>query len=453
MLGKTNDTGAGNVRKSVQMVALAGLVVLTACDQREPILPGERLGIRSLTEAEETSAAAAGDQIIRPVKLPATVVNSDWAQGPGSPRYRTDHPALGSDLKLAWSTSIGRGDGRRTRITASPVVAEGRIYTLDGGATVMATSTAGEPLWSRDLTPERDGEKDADGGGLAFDGGRIYVSSGFGHLTALQASSGEVLWTQKLRATGTGTPTVYDGVVYLVAGDTTAWAIEADTGRVRWQIDGLADANNISGGAAPALTDQRAVFAFGTGELQATFRQGGLRIWTSALVGQRAGSALGTIDDVTGDPMFVGDRVYAANGSGRTAAMSLGGGDQIWAAPHGAMGPLWVAGNSVFQVSDESRLMRLDADTGAVIWSRDLPVFEKPNRVRSRSSRFAHHGPVLAGGRLILASSDGLIRAFDPADGAPLGAIDLPHGSTSAPVVAGQTLYVVSTRGVLHAFR
>ena len=60
---------------------------------------------------------------------------------------------------------------------------------------------------------------------------------------------------------------------------------------------------------------------------------------------------------------------------------------------------------------------------------------------------------MLAGGRLIVASSDGVIRQFDPTSGAPLGDIALPGGAASNPVVAGGTLFVVTKRGQLAAFR
>ena len=66
---------------------------------------------------------------------------------------------------------------------------------------------------------------------------------------------------------------------------------------------------------------------------------------------------------------------------------------------------------------------------------------------------FAHHGPILAGGRIIVASSDDLIRSFDPKSGALLGTTEITGGASTAPVVAGQTLYVVSRDGQLKAYR
>ena len=59
----------------------------------------------------------------------------------------------------------------------------------------------------------------------------------------------------------------------------------------------------------------------------------------------------------------------------------------------------------------------------------------------------------MAGGRLVVASGDGVLRFFDPASGATVGQAAIPGGASSNPVVAGGTLYVVSQKGQLLAFR
>ena len=66
---------------------------------------------------------------------------------------------------------------------------------------------------------------------------------------------------------------------------------------------------------------------------------------------------------------------------------------------------------------------------------------------------YAQYGPVLAGGRLFVSSSDGILRSFDPASGNLVGHAEIPGGAASAPVVAGGTLYVTGRDGNLHAFR
>ena len=100
----------------------------------------------------------------------------------------------------------------------------------------------------------------------------------------------------------------------------------------------------------------------------------------------------------------------------------------------------------------QNRLIRLDRETGETIWAENLPYFTN-RRLKRRSEIFAHYGPVLAGGRLVVASSDGLIRHFDPATGALVGTTPLRAGASANPVVVNRTLYVVTTNGQLVAFR
>ena len=110
------------------------------------------------------------------------------------------------------------------------------------------------------------------------------------------------------------------------------------------------------------------------------------------------------------------------------------------------------AGDSIFMVSDRNELLRLSARDGSRLWARELPFFTK-SKPRRQNEIYAHHGPIIAGGRLIIASNDGLMRFFNPQNGATIGSVAIPGGATTEPVVAGSTLYVVSTDGKLLAFR
>ena len=445
------------LRTTTLLISLAALTLATGCAERERILPGKRLNVRDALaagHAGETTEVVAPVAQARAFSAPRSVANADWAQSPVSPHVRVSNAALGQALKPVFSVSIGAGDARKRRLNVDPVVAGGRIYTMDAENVVRATSTSGQILWSATLVPQRDKAPQGQGGGLAYGDGKLFVSSGFGKLTALDPASGGKLWEQDLNNTATGAPSYRDGLVYVVSGDQTGWAIEAGDGRVRWQIDGGKDVNNIAGAPAPAVNDKYVVFSFGSGTVQGAFRQGGLRVWSADILGRRSGFTIAGIDDVTGDPMISGDTVYAGNHSGSVVALNVYNGERLWTAKRGASGPLWPAGDSVFFVSDLNDLVRLDARTGQEIWSTELPGYEptrNPNRRRDRA--FANHGPVLAGGRLIVASSDGKLRVFDPANGKVVQEVAIPGGATTRPVVAGGTLYVVSRKGVLHAFR
>lgn len=421
------------------------LCIVAACSQNEVILPGKREAIRA-DDATLAPEAAAADALA----LPAVRRNANWLQGHGTPATRTDHPALGTALRTLWTAPIGQGDSRKLRITADPVVAGGRIFTLDSEALVTATSTAGQTLWQSSLAPARDGAGQGSGGGLAFGGGRLYVTSGYGTVTALDPATGAEIWSQKLQATGTAAPS-YDGeIVYLVAGDRTAWALEADTGRIRWQIDGLDDVNNVHGGPAPAITDQFAIFGYGSGHVQGVFKKGGLQMWNATLAGNRGGFAINRIDDITGDPVVVGNTVYVANHTGRLVALNATSGARLWTVRDAALQPVWVTGGAVFFVSDRNELKRVNTSDGAEVWSVELPGYtsQKPRRL---DRIHGNHGPVLAGGRLYVAGGDGTLRAFDPSSGQLLNTAPIPSGATANPVVADGVMYIVTKNGQLQA--
>lgn len=436
-------------QKRILAIVLAGLAA--ACTPADDTLPGERMDIRTDLASDASDIAQDADRSV-PFAAPKTVANADWTHRNGDADHAIAHPAYAGALTPIWSAKIGAGSSRRARITADPVVSSGRIFAVDAGATISAHSTSGALLWSRDLTPVSDGANDASGAGLAVDGDTVYVTTGFGELVALDVASGAERWVQDLDAFGGSAPTVFDGLVYVSARDARGWAIEADTGRIAWQTSAAPTSSGVSGGAGPAVNDRVAIFPFASGELQAVFRKGGIPMWSAIVSGGRKGRAGARLSDVTGDPVIVGSTVYAGNQSGRVVALDADSGDRIWTATEGAASPVWPAAGSVFLVSDLNELVRLDASDGSRIWGTQLSTFIKSNERRQKAV-YAHYGPVLAGGRLIVASSDGFVRSFDPVSGNQTGSVEIKGGAASNPVVAGGVLYVVSKNGELHAFR
>lgn len=429
------------------ILALGTLVA--ACD-RGFILEGERFPLRA------PFAEGAGEAPVNraaPISLPATASNAEWTHRLGTPSTRIAHPALAGSLQPVWSVPIGQGEGRRHRITAEPVASGGLIYTLDSHAQVTAVTTQGEIAWTRDLTPSftRSGDA-ASGGGMAVANGRLYVTSAFGVLAALDLRSGNVVWTKTFDAPLSGAPTVSGDRVYVVASDSTAWSIDAATGQTDWQLTGTPSPASMVGGAAPAIAGNLVLFPTPAGELIAARRDTGQTMWRTVIAGTRIGVAYAKVTDVTGDPVVQGDQVFVGNQSGRVMALNTRDGSRVWTADEAAYGPVWPVGGSVFLMSDRNRLIRLDSRTGDFIWAQPLPLHTE-TRERRRAEIYAHYGPLLAGGRLVVASSDGRIRLFDPASGALNGEIELRGGAAISPIVVGGTLYVVSRDGQLHAYR
>ncbi len=435
--------------KQMMRTSFAGLLLLAlgACGEDVLILDGERQGVREAQGVTEPQI-----EVERAFTAPPQVTSQSWTHRGGSVSRYIAHPALASQISQVWSANIGSGNGRKARITADPVVSDGTIFTLDSAAKVFATSTSGASLWSRDLVPSTDRAGDASGGGLAVDGNLLVVTTGFGDIYALNRADGAVIWRQQLDAPVTASPTISDGLIYVVTRDNSAWALDTKVGRIKWRLPGTPAPAVIAGGSGAVVNDRLAIFPFGSGELVAALKRSGIRVWGSSVSGQRRGVAYASITDISGDPVLVGGKIYAANQGGRAVAIDAGNGERLWTADEGAYSPVYPAGNSVFLISDRAELVRLDAETGAKIWSQELPYYTR-SRLKRRDAIYAHFGPLLAGGRLVVASEDGFIRSFSPETGALLSEQPLRAGAASNPVVVNGTLYVITTNGQLTAFR
>jgi outer membrane protein assembly factor BamB len=274
------------------------------------------------------------------------------------------------------------------------------------------------------------------------------VATGFGEVMALNPTTGGEFWREQVDGPIRAAPTVADGRVFVVARSDTAYAFDAGDGTLLWLAQ-AAGGPGVLGGASPASDGQLVVAPFASGEVLGLLARNGLQVWGTAVTGGRRELVRNRISDITGDPVIDGGVIYASNQSGRTVQIERATGERNWTMPEGAYGPAWPVGGSVFVLSDQGALVRADAANGAVIWTTQLPEWANERRREA----VVHHGPILAGGRLWVASSDGLLRAFSPVDGTLVASVPLPGGAAAMPAVARGVMYVVTRDGRLLAFQ
>jgi len=437
-------------RRFAKVALVAALGLLAACTEGEVILPGEREDVRALEADALPLAERAPQTALPPLAIPAARTNTSWTHVSGDPTHLGQSLALSASPTRVWSTSIGEGNGKRRRVTAGPLVVGDVIYTLDAASVVTAMRAGGQAVWRSNLVPDGEGRDDTFGGGLAYGDGALVATTGYGEVLRLDPATGSILWRARSEGPFRAAPTLADGTVVAVARGDIAYGIDLQTGEVTWRVQGTGLGAGLVGGSAPAVRGPLAVLPFTSGEVTAVLVRNGLTVWNAAVTGGRRDLVIGTFDDISGDPVIDNDIVYAANQGGRMVAFDRRSGERLWTLRSGSYGPALPVGDSVFLVSDRARLLRVDARSGDVLWSVALPEWERPDR---RRTAIAHFGPLLAGGRLLVASGDGLLRSFDPRTGAAVGSVEIPGGAAAQPAIANGRLYVVSSDGQLHAFQ
>lgn len=438
-------------------VAALLLLVLTlaGCSIFESLLPGGEHKV-PLTGKRESILNLEGDVHPDPaieslqVRLPQPTVNRDWPEAGGYPTHAMQHLALRDAVHRIWSRSVGEGDSDAGEIMAAPVVEGGRIFTMDAESKIAAfDANTGRELWKFDPKP-RGSRTTTFGGGLAALGDQVFVTTGYAQVLALRAQTGRVIWRHNVPSPVHSPPTVADGRVYAVTIENELHVLSTTDGHELWSHNGLPEPAGLLGGASPAVEGEIAVVAYTSGEIYALGTENGHPLWNDSLASAQSLDAMTALADIRGRPIIDHGMVFAVSHSGRMLAIDLRTGDRVWEQDIGGSYSPWIAGEFIYLLTNDNSLVCLTRREGKVKWVLDLPVYQNAKKKRDP---IEWAGPVLAGDRLIVISSDGSAVAVSPYTGKALGRIEISDGGFVAPVLADETLYVLTSDADLIAYR
>lgn len=429
-------------------LAVSGCGIFRGGDKKPktPVL-GERLPVLTY----EAKVEADPDLAELTVTLPAAEANDAWTQPGGAPAKSLGHVQLGNSLARAWTASIGEGSSATARLASGPVVAGGRVYTIDTTATVRAfNAQTGAPVWSARITKDREKRDVAFGGGVAFGDGRIYATSGYGVAAAFDANTGQQVWRSDLGTPLRGAPAVDGGRVYVLTSDNQLFALGAADGKTQWDSTGTVEQTGLLGIASPAIAQDTIVVGFSSGELNALRVENGRTVWQDALARTGRTTALAALTDIDASPVVDRGRVFAIGHGGRMAALELATGQRVWERNLAGTSMPWVAGDFIFAVTIDGELVAVTRGEGKVKWVTQLPKW-RDEEDKKGAIRWA--GPVLAGDRLLLTGTNGELVAVSPITGEVLNRTEIGGVLYQPPVVAGGTLFILSDEGRLTALR
>ena len=297
---------------------------------------------------------------------------------------------------------------------------------------------------------------DADiAGGLASDGGRIFVATRDGRVTALDRFTGATLWQVANRP---GVLSLAGPTLVLREAGGTLWNMDPATGSARWKTD-----SGVKG-TLPALVDGDRIVAAGEG--LASLEAGtGKVAWTQPDV--RATTA----------PVAAGAIVVLGEADGHVRARDLATGAERWSHPTARSlqaPPVVDDRGRVLVGTTDRRFVALDAADGDADWTWRLgAAVHQPAAVFERLVLFATHedvlyaldrgnghmqwraplpsrplsGPVLFGGAVIVAChgarpGETFLIAFHARSGERQGDLKVPGEARTLPLLVEDRLYV-----------
>ena len=433
-------------------VAVAALIALSSCGifkggaKKTPTV-GQRVPILASENAIEADSTIADIQ----VTLPAAAPNDAWTQPGGNAAKSMGHLALAEAPSRAWQSSIAGGSNRE-RLGASPVVADNKLFVVDVAAQVHAfAADTGAKLWDASVSSGDENRPARFGGGASYDEGRVFAADGVGDVVALNAADGKEIWRAKPGGPLRGAPTVANGSVYVLSQDNQIFALDQSDGKVQWAQSGTLETQGVFGVAAPAASQGTVVAGFSSGELNAYRYENGRVLWGDALSRTSITTSVSSLSDIDAAPVIDNGRVFAVGQGGRMVSLDLSTGQRLWEQNFAGISTPWIAGEWLFVVTDDARLVCLARSNGKARWIAQLQRFK--NAKKNKGPQVTWFGPVLAGGRLVLTNSLGQVVFASPTDGSIATTIEAKDSFALPPIVVKSTLYTLGQSGKITAYR
>lgn len=446
-------------------LALAGCGILGGGGgggDKKPKTPtlGQRIAILTSETAVEADPSLADVAIL----LPEATANSDWVQPGGSPSKVLEHLGLGLSVGKVWSQRIS-GTTKYERLASAPIVADGKVFVVDTFARLHAfDAQSGKDVYTVQIGSKEDtkggvsfitGEMTGDrgllfGGGVSYDDGKLFATNGLGDVVAFNAADGKELWKVRPGGPLRGAPAIADGNLYVMSQDSQLLALSTKDGSLAWSAAASSEITGIFGTAAPGIAQGTVVAGFSSGELNAYRYENGRSLWGDALSRTSISTSVSSLADVDASPVIDRGRVFAIGQGGRMVSLELVTGQRLWEINVAGISTPWIAGEWLFVLDADARLLCIARSNGKVRWISQLRHYDK---IKSKKGVINWTGPVLAGGRLIVASSDGRLANVDPATGTIQNETKAGGPVTLPLVVAGNTLFVLTDDGRLSAWR
>ena len=435
----------GALRAGTAAALLPLAAPLSGCglfnNDKKPILVGHRENVLSVGAGLTVDPADT-----TPISLSEPVAVAQWPQ-PGRIPSHLSVNAIRSGMTPRWVARIGEGGV----LSAQPMVAEDRVYSMDAAGVVSAFALhTGKLIWRTPTKPKKMRSSNL-GGGLSVAEGVVYVVDGVAESLALDAETGEIRWRVDVGTPGRSAPTIVAGRMVFGTIDDRLIALESATGRQIWAFSATQSETIVFGQPAPAIVDDVALAGFGSGDIAAIRMQTGEAVWTDTLGAFGGRNSIMDFSSIHGLPAIADGTAYAISLGQVLTAIDMRSGRRLWERTVSGKDNLIIAGDLLFVLSVEQQLACLDKNDGHVRWVTVLPRFRRQN---VQKGTIVWTGPVLADGKLICVSdyAKQAVISVDAVTGALGPVMKLKSPSRIAPIVAQGLLLVVTDDGKLTAY-
>ncbi|MBT8087372.1 MAG: outer membrane protein assembly factor BamB [Gammaproteobacteria bacterium] len=337
-------------------------------------------------------------------------------------------------IKRLWSAKVG-GDAEFLRVALRPAGDSNRIYAAGyGGAVSAFDPQSGSLIWRTKLE-----QKLSAGPGIGE--GLVVVISTGGSAIALDAASGVERWRTSPEGESLARPVVSDDLVIVQTIDNRLLAYSVFDGRQRWTLEQTTPVLTLRGSASPVVIGSTVISGFDNGRLVAADLDNGNIVWETLLSPPQGRSDLDRLSDIDGAIAAVGQDVYAVGYQGRLGAIAAESGQVLWGREISSFTGASADWNSVYTTRDDGEVIAMARNDGSESWRNDDLLRREPTLPEPFYTTVA------------VGDFEGYLHFFSNLSGNPVARVKTGGAPVSnPPIVIANRLYVQTDGGDLLAY-
>ncbi len=327
---------------------------------------------------------------------------------------------------------------KEDRFVFSPIIKEDKVFLLDSGGTLQAYEIKSDKkIWKTRIFP-RQYLKNYQTPKIGYFSGKIFAVAGINKIVAVNEADGKVFWSKDISSIPVSSPVSDGELVYVSTNDNKLYAFNVGDGELQWTQSGILRPTAIFGAADPVIYKNSVIVSYSSGEVYAVNKKTGEAIWSQNLNISKATNSDFYLNDVDATPVVKDDVIYAIGNAGLMMAMKLKDGNYLWKKEIAGIIDFWIAGDFIFVINNDNKLLAVNKKTGGIKWISQLPNLKKEKKPESK---ILYSGVVMAGDHLLISESSGELLIANPLDGKIERSFALGKKISHAPVVVNDKIY------------
>jgi len=339
-------------------------------------------------------------------------------------------------LSKYWSTYFG---DEIDNFVFSPVIKDETAFFIDSSGVAYALDLEAEKLiWKKRIFAKKF-LKNYRMAKISYENDILVAIDGINKAVAFSATNGEILWQKNLSAIAIANPVISGKLVYVLTDINKLYALDIESGEIVWTHFGVLENTAILGAASPVIYGDFLIVSYSSGEIYALNKNNGETLWSQELRANKAISSNYFLSDIDATPIVKNNVVYAISNGGLLGALDIVSGNFIWRKKIAGIVDFWAAGEFLFVIENENRLLAVSQKTGEIKWISQLPDYAKKKKAQTK---YIYSGLVMVAGKLIISRQDGKILIASPFDGSVEKTFNLGRKIFHAPIVVNKKIYL-----------